>query len=138
MTAPGTKRPTTCRGFSLLEVLVAFVVLALTLSVLMRIFSGGARNASLANDYSRAVLIAESKLEAAGVEYPLGAGGASGEEGEKFRWQLSAQLLPDAAPVQGAVANGLYQVEVSVTWEESGKQRALKLSTQRVEKLNPS
>ncbi|MDP2827034.1 MAG: type II secretion system protein [Sulfuricellaceae bacterium] len=127
-----------CRGFSLLEVLVAFVVLALTLSVLMRIFSGGARNAMLANDYSRAVLIAESKLEAVGIEFPLSAGGASGEVDEKFGWQLSAQLLPDTAPVQGAVANGLYQVEVSVTWDESGKQRAISLSSQRLAQLNPS
>ena len=56
------------RGFSMLEVLVAFVILALVGTALFRLFSGALNNASAADDYSRAVLVAESVLaEAAGT-----------------------------------------------------------------------
>jgi len=50
------------QGYSLIEVLVAFTILALTLTVLFRIFSGGLRNVDAAADYAMAVLVAEGKL----------------------------------------------------------------------------
>ena len=60
-----------CRGMTLIEVLVAFVVLSVTMAAILQIFSGGMRNARLADSYSRAVFLAESKLAAAGIERPL-------------------------------------------------------------------
>ena len=36
------------RGMTLIEVLVAFVVLSVTMAVILQIFSGGMRNARLA------------------------------------------------------------------------------------------
>ena len=66
------------RGFSLLEVLVAFVILSLVATALFRLFGGALNNASAADDYSRAALLAESVLAetAAG---PLREGGAAGQ-----------------------------------------------------------
>ena len=55
-------------GYTLIEVLVAFMILALALTVLMRIFSGGLRNVSVSSDYAVATLIAESRLAATAVE----------------------------------------------------------------------
>ena len=49
-------------GFSLLEVLVAFVILSLVATAVFRLFSGALGNASAADDYSRAVLVTESVL----------------------------------------------------------------------------
>ena len=46
-------------GFSLLEVLVAFVILALVGTALFRLFSGALGNASLSEQYSRATLFAD-------------------------------------------------------------------------------
>ena len=54
-------------GFSLLEVLAAFVILALVATALFRLFSGSLQNASAAEDWSRALLIAESQQEIVGV-----------------------------------------------------------------------
>ena len=59
------------RGFSLLEVLVAFVILSLVAIALFRLFSGALNNASAADDYSRAVLVAESALATAAAAQPL-------------------------------------------------------------------
>ena len=68
------------RGYTLVEVLVAFVILAMTLTVLLRIFSGGVRNIAVSADYARAVLIAESQLAAAGIDEPFHAGETGGIE----------------------------------------------------------
>ena len=75
------------RGFSLIEILVAFMILAMSLTVIYRIFSGGLRNVALSEDYARAVLVAESQLAAIGISEPLVRGVSSGEWGERFRWQ---------------------------------------------------
>lgn len=59
------------RRFFLLEILVAFVIMALALGVLMRVFSGALNSTAVAEHYAEALLVAESKLAAIGVETPL-------------------------------------------------------------------
>jgi len=124
-------------GFSLLEILVAFVILALTLSVMMRIFSGGLRNVGLADDYSRATLLAESRLAELGVQ-PV-EGEAEGEFDQKFRWHSTIRPWADDADAQGPEAQPmeaqplpvrLMEIEVKVAWgEQGGKSREVGLST---------
>ncbi|HIE53988.1 MAG TPA: prepilin-type N-terminal cleavage/methylation domain-containing protein, partial [Chromatiaceae bacterium] len=79
------------RGFSLLEVLVAFSILAISLGILYQAFGGSLRNLSVSGDYNRAMILAESKLAEAAVRIPLEAGGSAGEE-EGFRWR--GEILP--------------------------------------------
>ncbi len=81
-------------GFSLLEVLVAFAVLALTLGVLLRIFGGGTRTAQTVADYTRAISIAESLLATAGVEAPLEEGETEGDVDADYHWHLSVRPFP--------------------------------------------
>jgi general secretion pathway protein I len=124
------------RGFSLIEILVAFMILAMSLTVIYRIFSGGLRNVALSEDYARAVLVAESQLAAIGISEPLVRGVSSGEWGERFRWQrvvepyqpweqgkeLSTQLLA-------------YRITVDVDWEHAGRSRQVSLSSVRLKPI---
>jgi general secretion pathway protein I len=122
-----------CRGFSLLEVLVAFIILAMALGVLMRIFSGGLGNIGMAEHYSQAVAIAEMKLAAVGVESPLTEGENSGQE-HGYTWRTSVLRYEEtASPVEPAAPLiDLYRVEVSVNWDETAtKPRSLQLVTLR-------
>lgn len=57
-----TKRPGRGRGFSLIEMLVAMVVLSLSLGVLYQASSGATRNVRVAANYVKALLIAESLM----------------------------------------------------------------------------
>ena len=119
-------------GFSLLEVLVAFVILALALSVIMQIFSGGLRNAALADDYSRAVLLAESRLAELSVQ-PL-EGETRGEFDGKYSWRSTIHPWIDDAGTLGAGAQTLpvrlMEIKVVVAWgEEGGKPREIDLNT---------
>ena len=120
-------------GYTLIEVLVAFMILALALTVLMRIFSGGLRNVSVSSDYAVATLIAESRLAAAGIDVPLAPGEMSGTEGERFEWTVSVQ---DYQPWPGyrSATKGVdaYRVTVTVEWPHGDNTRRVGLSTIRL------
>jgi general secretion pathway protein I len=120
-------------GYTLIEVLVAFVILALALTVLLRIFSGGLRNVSVSSDYATATLIAESRLAATGIDVPLRPGETSGTEGERFEWTVSVQ---DYKPWPGyrSATKGVdaYRVTVTVEWPNGDNTRSVGLSTVRL------
>jgi general secretion pathway protein I len=132
------------RGFSLLEVLVAFSILALSLGVLMQIFSGSLNNATVARDQTAATLIAQSLLAATGADSTLVAGERQGTHGEQFRWQLS--VSPVAAEASGASGTvgwrlpaDLWQISARVAWGDirGNKERAVTLNTLRVQVRKP-
>ncbi len=83
-------------GFSLLEILVAFTLLAIVMAILMRIFSGGVNNADIADRYAKAAMLAESRLASVGVEETLTEGDTSGQFDDDFAWQLSVRLYATA------------------------------------------
>jgi general secretion pathway protein I len=117
-------------GMSLLEVLVSFVILALVLGVIMQIFSSGMRASLLSEDYSKAALLAQSKL--AEFTPVIGDGGAEqGEFDDKYRWRISIESFVDDAEFDNAAAGELAKVTVEVEWTEGEKQRRLMLSTLR-------
>lgn len=125
----------TCeRGFSLIEVLVAFAILALSLGVLMRIFGGGVKMAAVSEDYSRAVMLAESNLSAVGIEEPLEEGVVEGDSEEKYYWTLSItpyqaedeEIDFDRIPVKP------YLIESRVEWGRDDRIRSVVLNTLRL------
>jgi general secretion pathway protein I len=120
-------------GYTLIEVLVAFMILVLALTVLMRIFSGGLRNVSVSSDYATATLIAESRLAAAGIDVPLTPGETSGTEGERFEWAVSVQEYAPRPGYRSAVKGvDAYRVTVTVEWPHRDNTRRVDLSTIRL------
>jgi general secretion pathway protein I len=122
-------------GFSLLEVLVAFVILGLVLGVLMQIFSGGLRNIGVAGEYQHAVLLGQSKLVAIGIETPLAPGEKNGEFDSTYRWHVSIRpFLEGQAPageLESASAK-LLEIEVRVSWGGAEQPRSINLKTLRL------
>ena len=120
-------------GYTLIEVLVAFTILALALTVLLRIFSGGLRNVSVSADYAQAVLIAESQLAAAEAGNTLSAGVTHGKAGERFEW---TRTVSDYTPFPGYAVSAknipAYRVSVSVEWPHGNSTRSIDLATVRL------
>ena len=119
------------RGFTLLEVIVAFTIFAVTFTAVIQILSTSSRNEEIAANYGLAVSQAESLLALTGVETPLTAGEWSGELGQGMRWDLSvdrygAVVSPEAARVAP------YSIKVTVSWGEGPRSRSVTLSTLRL------
>jgi len=120
-------------GFSLLEVLVAFAILALSLGVLLQIFSRAMSTTAVSGSYSRAAALAEARLAQVGVTMPLEEGGFTGDPDDGMAWALriqqldASELFPDqTAPVTP------YRVTATVTWGERGAERQLSLASLRL------
>jgi general secretion pathway protein I len=132
--------PRRLRGFSLLEVLVAFVILALVATALFRLFSGALVNASAADDYTQAVLVAESVLAEAAATKPLveATNSGSAEEG-RIAWKTQvAQYTPPGGPADAdrladTMPTRLYRITAEVTFAApSGGTRHFTLATTRL------
>ena len=121
------------RGFTLLEVLAALMILALAFGALLRLVSSGLNGLGAAEDYASAVLLAESWLDGIGVEQPLGEGESTGAFNERFRWSASISRLP-AAPAEDRTAWPVqaYAIELAVLWNEGARQRSISVSTVRL------
>ncbi len=122
------------KGFSLLEILVAFSILAVSLGILLKIFSSGVNTAVIAEEYIVATQIAESLMAKNGIEEPLKLGEISGVEAEKYRWRVSVENAPDLIDPdlidKEEASVLLMEVEVSVEWGESNQNnRSVVLNT---------
>lgn len=124
------------RGFTLIEIVVSFAILALGLGIAMQIAGGAMRNARHAEERTEAALYAQSLLDAAGIGERLEEGDSSGEFGDRFRWNLSV------TPFEVEVANGaafdpalspvqLYRLELVVSWGRAPREQEARFVTLR-------
>ncbi len=70
-------------GFTLLEVMVAIVILGLGLTVVFELFSGGLRSVEISNDYSNAVILANKKIGELSLKEKLEVGKEEGDFAEE-------------------------------------------------------
>lgn len=118
-----------CRGFSLIEVLVAFTILALLLGVLFQIFAGGLRAAYRGDEYTRAVLLAESKLAALGIEEKLTEGIESGSFDDVYQWQTTVEPYPweEETTGQRKLPVQPFVTRVEVYWGDGTRRQSVSL-----------
>jgi general secretion pathway protein I len=119
-------------GYSLVEVLVAFLILAMALAVLFRLFSAGLRNATVSEEYARAALVAETQLALAAGDQ-LTESYTEGVEADKYRWTRSIEPYRPYANYSSRFPDiAALEINVSVEWPAGGTNRRIDLSTIRI------
>lgn len=85
------------RGFSLIEMVAAFLVFALGVGVLMQILTESMHSARKSSDYTMAALWAQSKLDIVGVGERIEEGSSNGEFDDHYSWELEIRLVDPAS-----------------------------------------
>lgn len=123
------------KGFSLLEVLVAFSILAISLGILLKIFSSGVNTAIIAEEYTVATQVAESLMAKSGVVDSLVVGQVSGVAGDKYHWTVKVENFSNPADDLEKDASALLMdVQVMVRWgdEFRSNNRFVELNTIKI------
>ncbi len=128
------------RGFTLLEVLVAFVIAALAMGALFSGTVSGLDATAVAAKYDEAISLAKSHMAAIDRGAAIAAQETSGADGEGFTWHLrikeaaSRQLVlsdqdraNDVKPSRAV----LYDIVVTESWKVGGRTRQVTLATRR-------
>jgi general secretion pathway protein I len=110
--------PSRQAGFSLIEMVAAFLVFAIGVGILMQILAASMHSARSSSDYTMAALWAQSKLDVVGVGAPIEEGSWNGRFDDDYSWQLevhqvdptSVEPPPQPAAGSSSIANpGLQQ-----------------------------
>jgi general secretion pathway protein I len=120
-------------GFTLIEVVVAFVLLSLVIATSYQIFTTGLQRAGDLEDYSRALVIAQSQIAEASLGETFEQTTKAGEsEDRRFRYSLQVSEYDDGTdPAKKLQATYVpVRISVRVTWVGGNAQeRHLDLST---------
>lgn len=119
-------RRSSSAGFSLLEMLVAISILAVSLAALYQAASGATRNVRVDEKYAYAVELARSLL-ADNTIVPLNGTSIRGETSGGFRWRVNTSPV-DLNRTSMAIGS-LHNIEVGVSWADGSKSRELVLNS---------
>ncbi len=114
-------------GFSLLELLVAFTIMAIALGMLYQTAGTDARNIDRVQQTERATLLAESLLAWRDVVPETG----WNESGQSAGFDWAIRSAPYPSPNQTTGAPILHEITLTITWLSSGIPQRMDLVTLR-------
>jgi len=123
-------------GYTLIEIIVAFAILALGLTLLLGTLSGATRQVRAAGDAGRAALHAQSLLaEFANLPQPQQRDGEL-EDG-RYHWQLEVEPWQDPAPQAGGLpvdpnAARLLHLRLQVEWGQRTPAQRVEVTSLRL------
>ncbi len=126
-------------GFTLLEVLVAFIITALALGALFNGAAASLTQTAVVGRYEEALSRAQSHLAEASHGSPSSTQAQEGEEGHGFHWAVHIERIanapprpPDPAGNTQPVTLALYSVQVTESWEDRDGTRQVQLTGRRI------
>lgn len=131
-------------GFTLLETLVAVMVLAICLVVIMQLFSGALKAGKRSEEYTRGVLHAREKMEEGLLSKELIVGLEQGEFEDGYRWEREISRLEEQeefgeeAGTEEEETEAVklpfdkFRIRVAVIWQEGDREKGFEISTMQL------
>ena len=127
-------------GFTLIETLVAIMVLSLSLVVILQLFSGGLKSSKTADDYTCAVFHAREKMEELLLIDDFEDGTFEGTFDNGYRWTVDIKFVEpeeNEEEEQRALPVDLVHLDVSVLWPVGAHEKKFQISTLKIVEKKP-
>ena len=121
------------QGFSLLEVVVALMIMAGGFLAVLNLFSGSVRSIDFSGQYLKAVTLANSKMNELEIQnFTVDDSSGNFKNEENYRWEV------DISPYDSDLNNEesgiqLQKILLKVLWNDDGHTRNIELATLRLE-----
>jgi len=119
------------KGFTLIEIMVAMAVLAIALTVIFELFSGGLRLAGKSENYSRAIFYGRQLLEEICLQKNLSENEEEGEFAGGYTWRYEIKPLSVLIEQNGDnnFSLKIFDVKVSVFWPSGENKKTINFET---------
>ena len=124
----------TQQGFTMIEILAAFLVFVLAFAMALQILSASKQNIRRSSEYTQAALWAQSIMETVGLERPIEDTLEQDRFNDDYSYVLNIEtyeLGGDDGLLREVVPVDLFRVEVVVQWGDQNRQREARFVTLR-------
>jgi general secretion pathway protein I len=138
ITLLGSNKPTPRQhGFTLLETLVAMMILSIALVIIFQQFSGALNTGHISESYTRAVWHAREKMDELLLYETPSQEIQEGEFGDGYRWRYRIEPANSDSPLN---LEGLatFTITVWVSWEQGRNTKQMDISALTIAKLPES
>lgn len=122
------------RGFTLLEVLAAFVVFAVLFTALISVLSASIRNTARSRELTEVAFWAQQYFDTLTLERPLEEGNDNGEFDEKYSYESVISLYQPSSYEEQTLEQipiDMLVVELTIFWGNSSQPRRAQFVTMR-------
>jgi general secretion pathway protein I len=121
-------------GFTLIEILVATMILAICIVVILQLFSGGLKSSRLSGDYTRAIFHAREKMEELLLLNELSDEVLEGEYKDGFTWRAKIQYIEPDKDEGAPLPVDTFNIVVEVSWPYGYREKHFEISTIKIAK----
>lgn len=118
------------RGFTLLEVLVALVLLSISLAAILELFSANLKGIAKSDDISHAVILAESKMRGILDDETLAERSSTETTGDGYR--IDTVIKSTANERTENLQVKLLEIHLTIIWRKDSKERTFHLKSMKM------
>jgi len=122
-------------GYTLIETLMAILLLSISIVLILELFSGGLKSAKFSNDYLRGVFHAREKMEEMLARDDLSViSNQNGQFADGYEWQvyITEEDLSGENILNPSFPIALFRVDVNVSWKIGEKEKQFEISTLQI------
>ena len=115
-------------GFTLIETLVATMILAIGIVTILQLFSGGLRSVTASEKYTRAIFHAREKMNEILIADSLAEGTVEGVFDDGYQWRADIFKIADESnkvilPIKR------FSIQLSIEWSQGIRQKQVEMNS---------